>query len=315
MVIFGPGLVMLIMTLRKKITRWVFIVTGIGLLLIVIAGSILYSQQERLTQMAVKELNKQFAGELLIESSHISPFSQFPYISIALNNVRFFADKKQHTHPLYQVERLYAGFSLPDILRQHYNVRIIALRNGHLHIERYANGELDLVKAHAFKSDPATTTDTTAGALNMDLRKVILKNMEVTYLDKVSGIQVVTHIENVKAAFKMDTGHIGIDLASKLKLDVSGKTDTTLFRNKQLTLDVQLDYDKIKKQLTIPPSKISLEKASLQTEGTLVFNNGCYMDLKVKGDRPDLNLLVALVPDNISSSKLIAQSSQLVKKN
>lgn len=58
------------------------IIIGVFVLLVTIAGGVLYSQQERLTQMAVKELNKPFAGELVIKSSSISPFSNFPYISI-----------------------------------------------------------------------------------------------------------------------------------------------------------------------------------------------------------------------------------------
>jgi len=288
------------MKLRKKIIRWAFVITGTALALIIIAGAILYSQQHRLTQMAVKELNKQFAGELLIESSHISPFSHFPYISIALNKVRFFADKKQRTHPLYEVERLYAGFSLPDILRQQYNVRIIALKNGHLHIEKYANGEVNLLKAHAFKTDTTSAATTSTGALSMDLRKVILKNMEVTYQDRSSGWQVTTHIEKIKAGFKMDSGHIAVTLDSKMLIDIKSRTDTTLFKNKRLALDIKLDYDKVKQQLTIPPSTLLLENASLRTEGMVLLSNGCYLDLKVKGDRPDLNLLMALVPDNIA---------------
>lgn len=105
----------------KKIIRLLLIIAGIFLGLIIIAGGILYSQQERLTQMAVKELNKQFTGELVITRSSISPFSNFPYISIALHDVRFFRDKKMQGTPLYQVERLYVGFSLPDVLQQHYN--------------------------------------------------------------------------------------------------------------------------------------------------------------------------------------------------
>ncbi|TWF42377.1 hypothetical protein FHW36_102132 [Chitinophaga polysaccharea] len=78
----------------KKIIRLLLISAGIFLLVIAIAGCILYSQQERLTQMAVRELNKQLPGELVIASSSISPFSNFPYISIALHDVRFFRDKK-----------------------------------------------------------------------------------------------------------------------------------------------------------------------------------------------------------------------------
>lgn len=280
-----------------KIIRLLLIIIGIFLLLITIAGGILYSQQERLTQMAVKELNKQFAGELVIERSSISPFSNFPYISIALHDVRFFADKKMQGTPLYQVERLYVGFSLPDVLQQHYNARIIMLANGHVHMARYANGDVDLIKAHEFKSSgPAAPADSSE-TLNLDLKKIILKNIDVAYQDDVSGWKVSSHIDKIKTAFAMDSARIAIDLDSKLLIDVTGKTDTTLFRHKQLAFNLSAVYDKQKKQLTLPPSTIKLEEASLQLEGTLRPH---YADLKVKGDKPDMNLLLAMVPKDVA---------------
>ncbi|CAL1518023.1 AsmA-like C-terminal region-containing protein [Chitinophaga sp. MM2321] len=288
------------MKVGKKITRVVLISAGVLVLLIAIAGSILYSQQQRLTQLAVKELNKQFAGELVIGSSSISPFSNFPYVSIALHQVQFFANKKMDGRPLYEVERLYAGFSLPDIFRQHYQVRVLMLANGRLHMARYANGEVDLLKAHAFKTDTLPAQPDSADAMSLDLKRVILKNIDVTYQDAVSGWQVASHIENVRTSFSMQAGHMAIELNSKLRLDITGKTDTTLFRNRQLSIDLKGDYEEAKKQLTLSRSSIKLENATLQLAGQAQLDKETYLDLKVKGDRPDLNLLMALVPNDIA---------------
>jgi AsmA-like C-terminal region len=281
----------------KKIIRLLLIITGVFLLLVTIAGGILYSQQERLTQMAVKELNKQFAGELVIERSSISPFSNFPYISIALHDVRFFADKKMKGPPLYQVARLYVGFSLPDVLQQHYNARIIVLADGRVHIARSANGDVDLIKAHEFKSSGVPAPADSSETLNLDLKKIILKNMDITYQDNISGWKVFSHIDKIKTAFAMDSARIAIDLDSKLLIDVTGKTDTSLFRHKQLSFKLSGVYDKQKKQLTLPPGSIRLEEASLLLQGTVSEH---YVDLKLKGDKPDMNLLLAMVPKDVA---------------
>ncbi|NLR77882.1 AsmA-like C-terminal region-containing protein [Chitinophaga eiseniae] len=282
----------------KKIIRLLLIITGIFLLVIAIAGSILYSQQERLTQMAIRELNKQLPGELVIASSSISPFSNFPYISIALHDVRFFRDKKMDGTPLYQVERLYVGFSLPDVLQQRYNARIIVLANGKVHVARYANGAVDIIDAHTLKSDSSSAaTDTATTALNLDLKKIILKNIDVTYHDDATGWKVTSHIDKIKTAFSMDANRIAINMDSKLTVDVTGKTDTSLFRHKQLQFTLSAVYDKQKKTLTLPPGKIRLEAASLELEGLLSQH---FVDLKVKGDKPDMNLLLALVPQDVA---------------
>ena len=282
----------------KKIIRLLLIVTGIFLLLMTIAGGILYSQQERLTQLAVKELNKQLAGELVIEKSSISPFTNFPYISIALHDVRFFGDKKMTGQPLYQLERLYVGFSLPDILQQHYKARIIALANGRVHVARYANGDVDLIKAHEFTDSGSPAPADTSEALNLDLKRIILRNIDVTYQDNASGLKVAAHIDRIKTAFTMDSARIALNIDSKLLVDITGKTDTTLFRHKHLNFNLAAVYDKQRQQLTLPPGAIHLEEASLQLEGTLSRH---FADLKIKGDKPDLNLLLAMVPQNVAA--------------
>ncbi|MFY0255749.1 AsmA-like C-terminal region-containing protein [Chitinophaga sp. 30R24] len=281
----------------KKVIKLLLIIVGIFLLIMGIAGGILYSQQERLTQMAVKELNKQFAGELVISHSSISPFSNFPYISIALHDVRFFADKKMQGKPLYDVERLYVGFSLPDILQQHYNVRIFVLANGQVHVARYANGDVDLIKAHEFKSTGSAPSADSSESLNLDLKKIILKNIDVTYHDAVSGWHVSSHIDKIKTSFSMDSARIAMEMDSKLLLDVTGQTDSTLFRHKQLSFKLSAVYDKIKQQVILPPGNIQLEEATLNLQG---MASKQYIDLKVKGDKPDLNLLLALVPKDVA---------------
>ncbi|WP_212004093.1 AsmA-like C-terminal region-containing protein [Chitinophaga sp. HK235] len=285
----------------KKFIRVVLIsLTGL-LLLTGIAAGILYSQQQRLTQLAIAELNKRFAGELVLEKSSISPFSNFPYVSIALHKVRFYANKKMDGKPLYQVEKLYAGFSLIDILQQHYQVRIVVLSNGNVHIARAVDGEVDLIKAHAFKTDATPTPADSSKGLSLDLKKVILKNIDITYLDAVSGWNVVSHIDKIKTSFKMEGDRMAIQTDGQLQLDITSKTDTVLFRHRKVAMDLQGDYLPSKNQINISPSNIKLENASLSLQGSVILDKENYVDLKLKGDRPDLNLLFALVPNDIAA--------------
>lgn len=282
----------------KKILRLALVIAGIFILLLTIGGGILYSQQERLTQMAVKELNKQFPGELVIGNSSISPFANFPYISIALHDVQFFATKQMKGKPLYQLKRLYIGFSLPDLLQQHYNVRILVLADGHVQMLRAANGDVDLIKAHEFKSTgPAAATDS-AEALNLDLKKIILKNIDITYHDAASGLMINTFVDKVKAGFSMDSSKIAVNMDSQLKLNITGMKDTSLFRNKHLKFNIDAVYDQRQRSVTIPDGNIKLEDASLAVKGKLSQQ---AVDLEIKGDKPDMNLLLAAVPEDVAS--------------
>src|ERR1700749_4815215 len=68
---------------RKRVLRLIFIPLIVLVLLVGVAFALLYSQQQRLVGLALKELNKKFPGELKIGSSDISLFYNIPYILIA----------------------------------------------------------------------------------------------------------------------------------------------------------------------------------------------------------------------------------------
>jgi len=99
-----------------------------------IAVAILFSQQQRLVGLAVDQLNKKLPGELTIGGSNITIFQNWPYISIGLQNVKFYGSKNTSDKPIYAAERMFVGFSLPDILRQKYRVKAIVLKNGSLQL-------------------------------------------------------------------------------------------------------------------------------------------------------------------------------------
>ena len=51
---------------RKRLIRFILLLPTSLVLLVVIACTILYFQQQRLVTLAIKELNKQLKGELVI---------------------------------------------------------------------------------------------------------------------------------------------------------------------------------------------------------------------------------------------------------
>src|SRR5688500_18552436 len=132
---------------RKRLVRFLLIPVLSLVLLIAVAFTILVTQQQRLVKLAVKELNKKLSGTISVQSSNISLFQNFPYLYGRLNNVRFYASKSVAAKPLFSAEKLFAGFSLPDILKQNYKVKVIFMKNGHLDLVEENNGQLNIVEA------------------------------------------------------------------------------------------------------------------------------------------------------------------------
>ncbi|WP_232825918.1 AsmA-like C-terminal region-containing protein [Chitinophaga alhagiae] len=294
------------MRLPAKTKKWIFrslLIAGIVFIVIVAAAvTVLFTQQQRLTNMAVAELNKQFKGELAIEKSNIALFKNFPNVSIALHGVRFFPNKTQTGRPLYKVDHLYVGFSLPDVLRQKYNVRRLFLKGGYLELVREKNGELNLAQAKNIRQDKAAApADTSGSGFEIDLRKVVVRDLALSFSDKITGQKISTSIAKLTSSFKTDSSLLAITLDSDMELDITSPADTVLFRHKHVELDLGATYQKKDRFLRLTAGGFKLQDAAFNVEGTASFAGQHHVDLKVSGDKPDVDLLAAFIPGDVAT--------------
>ena len=202
--------------------------------------------------------------------------------------------------PIYEAERMYIGFSLPDILKQKYNVKAIVLKNGHLDLVQDNSGKLNLVEAFRISQDTtALATITSSKELDLDLKKVVLKNMQVSYLDQQSKHQYVARIERIQSSFRSDSMNILVDLKGNMLIDFIRPGDTSLFRNKHLETTFQITYDKQDRCLKLPVGKLKLEEALFDVTGTADLQNDNMMDIRITGVNPDFKQLLSFAPDNV----------------
>lgn len=288
-------------SVAKRILRAFLIASGSFLLLLIIAVVLLFTQQQRITNMAIDELNKQFKGAFAIQKSSIDLFKNWPNVSIALHELRFFPDKSKTGTPIYEVEKLYVGFSLPDIFKQRYNVRRIFLKGGRLHLVKEKNGNLNLLEAQSIIPDTSKVADSDSGtALQIDLKKAVFKDLQISYLDKTDGHFYSTIVSKITSSFKTDSSIIQASLEGDLELDMTSPTDTSFFRHKKLGLDITANFDKQKKILQISEGGVKLEGAELSVTGTAAaLDKALDLDLAVRGKKPDMEFISALIPDNI----------------
>ncbi|HVU58910.1 MAG TPA: AsmA-like C-terminal region-containing protein [Puia sp.] len=288
------------MKYRKILLRFVLIPILLFVVLIVAAVAILYNQQQRLVTMAVGELNKQLPGKLVIGGSEISAFQNFPYISIGLKNVQFYRSKAASDKPIYEAERMYTGFSLSDILKQQYHVKVIALKNGHLDLVQDSTGVLNIVEASKMAPDTAHATASNSSPLDLAIKKIVLKNMTISYLDNKSGQHIVSHIDKIRSSLENDSAHVVADLQGAMVVDYTHPGDSTLLRNKHLETDIKLTYEKPSQMLTLSEGKLKLEDAVFNVTGTADLLHDMAVDIHVTGDKPDFAQLFSFAPPEVA---------------
>jgi len=101
------------MSKLKSVKWWLKImgiVLAVFLLLIVIGVNLAYQKQDALIQKAIVQLNEGFTGKFSIRESHLSPFANFPYISIDLQGVEVFETKEDTATAALHIDDIYIGF-------------------------------------------------------------------------------------------------------------------------------------------------------------------------------------------------------------
>jgi hypothetical protein len=271
------------------------------LILIGIAITLLFTQQERLVRLAVKDLNEKLSGRLEIGGSEISVFQHFPYISIGLQNIKLFPNKSDTAKAIYEAERLYVGFSLPDILRQKYHIKVISLKNGHLDLVEEPDGQLNIIEASHISSDTSgMTTNSNAAGLDLDINKIVLKNMDISYVDPRQGQHLFAHLERIQSSFTDNDQLINGALDGTFLFDLTRRGDTSLFRHKHVSTDIRFSYAKATKLLTLPEVRLQLEKALFNISGTVDMMHDNTVDLRFAGDRPDFKQLFSFAPEKVA---------------
>lgn len=301
---------------RKWVVRPLIIVV---ISLVALAGVgfvILSTQQTRLVNLAVDQLNTQFKGELSIEESSISLFKNFPAISIALHNGKFFADKTKAGKPIAQFDRLYVGFNLRDLLNQKYNVTSLLLNGGQLDLVKEKDGTINLLEAERAPSDSTvvseTKTDTTALAVNLE--KIVMNNMHVSFLDKANGTKVSTRIDKLTSSFKIDSAILSLKVISDMKLNVATANDTALFRDKQFHLDLVASYKQESKLFEISSCKFKVDSTGFNVIGfTSLANTTPYINFYIGGEQQDFKLISSLVPNDVHERIKFFQYDGLVR--
>jgi hypothetical protein len=286
---------------RRRLFRLIGLPILTLLILICIAIGILFTQQQRLVRLAVGDLNTKFPGRLEVNGSEISVFQHFPYISIGLQNVKFFPDKADSAKAIYEAERLYIGFSLADILRQKYHIKVISLKNGHLDLVEEPDGQLNIIEASHMSSDSsAPTTNVKPTALDLDIKKIVLKNMDISYLDPKDRQRLFTHIDRIQSSFTDNDQLMNGTLDGNCIIDFIRPGDSSLLRHRHLSADIKFSYTKATRLLTLSEVRLQLEKAVFNLSGTVDLLHDNTVDLRFAGDRPDFKQLFSFAPETVA---------------
>jgi hypothetical protein len=272
-----------------------FLIVVPCLLFSIIIG-ILYWKQKEVVQELVTTLNKDFNGHFEIKGSHISPFENFPYISIDLEGLVLYENENKLNDPILNIHDAYVGFNIWNIVSGNLEIKSILLTEGSINLVQHKDGSFNITEALAAKEkieDPKEE-------FHLDLKSIILKDIDINKLNEANGMYFDLYINDAESNFKTSGDDVQMFLDSKFIITYIDNGDTTFIHDKHLDVHTEIDYVAKDEILEIVPSVIALEGSKFNMAGTIDFKDDMFLDLSFKGQKPNFDLLMAFAPEELT---------------
>ncbi|MBB78139.1 MAG: hypothetical protein CL844_03980 [Crocinitomicaceae bacterium] len=257
--------------------------------------SFIYVNQEELINSEIKSLNQNYEGQIKIGEVHLEPFKNFPYISIRVDDVRIFETKLASGKEILNVQDIYLGFNITDLLLGKYDIKNLIIEDGFFNIIIHKDGLTNIQNALSINSNSNQEDD----PIDIHLQNIILKNLDIHKLDEKTNIDIETYIYNAKGGFKNLENTLKSHVDTDFELNVINNHDTTYINKKQFEVQTDLVYDKKSGLLSVEPSGIKMEHGDFDIYGTMDMKNDLFLDLDVSGTKPNFNMLIAFAPSDV----------------
>lgn len=275
--------------------RIIYGFSAISLFVFTLVIIILVWYQDKAVQKTVDAFNKDFRGAIVIGDTDISPFANFPFVSVVIENVQVYEDKEDMFATILEVSHIYLGFNFWTLLSGNVNVNLLKVENGYFDIVRYEDGSFNLAKALSGEKNIKDIKE----EYNIELQKIELINLDIIKYDESTKIHAETYIEHATSRFINAENTLMIGLESQFILNVVNDGDSTIFKNKHFDATTELNYNKENGLLTIHPSEIEMKNADFNIGGSINILDDFDIDLKIHGNNPNFNLFVAFAPEEL----------------
>lgn len=285
---------------KRKIWKRLLIILAsfFGLLLLAVVGLVHFKKDELISQ-ALDQFNAGVPGRVAIEETRISPFENFPYVSIDLRHIQVY-ESKTASEAIIDIDDAYIGFDLWSIVQGTYDVKKIKLSNGFVKLIQHTDGSLNMTNALTAPEEDTTTPSTGESTMHLNLQTIELQNIDLLKINEANNILAEVFIEEIQSSYSMSDKHIKAEFDSRMLFNLILDGDTSFLHDKHLSLSTGIDYDLEKGILALTPSELLIEKASFLMEGAIDVANDLNLDLRFSGQKPNFDLFLAFVPEEFS---------------
>ncbi|WP_282079517.1 AsmA family protein [Aquimarina algiphila] len=260
-----------------------------------VGGLMLYiqSNQSEIIKEEIAKLNKEHKGLISVGKSELSLFSNFPYISIKVYDVKILETKEDNASVIMDVKDIYIGFNLWDMVKGNYDIQSLVIEEGVFNIVIHENNTTNI------QNSLASTSETETPSTNIHLKKIRFKSLDIHTLDEATNTDVEKFMYAGTGGFSQKDSIIAGHIDTHFELNVIKDGDTTFIHNKHFEVSTDVVFNEYTGILDIQPSSIVMENGDFELEGSIDTKNDVDLDLSIKGTKPNFDMLIAFAPTDV----------------
>ncbi len=293
--------------LTKRVKRILLLIILLLVLCFLSAFVFVWANQEKIKQVAIKEINKSLLTEVMVKEIDVEFFSSFPMVSVVFSDVVIndvLDSLKQDK--FVAVKELGVRFNLFDILSGHYIAKKIFVENGQVNLRINSQGESNYV---FWKQSEEKSTDSDfAFALN----SVEFKDIEFSFRNDISRLFFKARADEVSAKGDFSSKFQDLDLKADLILEAFAFDELKISNPQPLICDIEAYNNTEKALLSIRKAEVYLNEMLFDLAGAYSYNNQSMIDLTLLGKQIDLKEVVSIFALNSQDILKGFQSEGLV---
>jgi len=281
----------------KKRKFWLRLIIISILLPTMFFGALLlyiHKAQKDIIQDQISALNAQHEGRIALADSKLSLFGNFPYISMKLYHLQIYENKTESAPLIAEVDNLYVGLNLWDIVQGNYDIQSLRVKEGVFHLVMHSDGTNNLQNALQSASETEEVEP-----FHIHLKKIKLEKLDIHKLNEATNMDIETFVHKADGGFQWGDGLINAHMETEFLLNIFDNGNQTYIHNKDFKLNTDINFNEETGVLQIKPSSITMEHGDFELDGSLETKNNMNIDLKVKGTKPNFDVFIAFAPDDL----------------
>lgn len=262
----------------------------VALYFIAIATISIYYKKE-IEHGVVSKINERLKKPISIRKVSISPFTNFPFITLRLQGVSI-PKSTTDSVAFVEINKFEVLFSPHNILMKRYKVEEITLQDGKIDARVDSLGLRDF---DIFYKDDSTRKKPDDIA-DFKIETVKFSNIEVFYKNLYKPKQVNLVFKNTETELTLTSNVLeGNFFGYMYSKEVSLKPGT-LFKESDLQADFHFNYDIDAKLFSFENSVLTSKDNSFLANGNIDFKNKSLMHLNIKTDQANIKEVFRLIP-------------------